>query len=441
MKVGLVVGTLAAVTLLAGCGDRELILPGERLGVREALGVGPEAAPAAGSESTARAIRLPPAVVRADYAQPGGSATHLPEHAAFSTHPTRVWSVDIGQGNTRRHRITAMPVVAGGAVFTLDSQSRVTAVSTGGQTLWTADLTLPSERSADASGGGLAVGGGRLFATTGFGTLVALDPATGAELWTQRTDAPVTGAPAYRDGLVYVVSRDNRAWAVKADNGRLQWQLPGTPTPSGLLGAAAPAISDRLAIFPFGSAELVATLRQSGVRVWQASVAGERRGFVYATVSDIIADPVIAGDVVYSGNQSGRAVALDANSGERLWTAEEGAYGALLPVGGAVFMVSDQAELVRLDAETGAVIWTRELPYFKRERSKRWKAVHAHYGPVLAGGRLWVASDDGLLRAFSPESGAETGAVELPGGAATRPAVAGGTLYVVSTPGQLHAFR
>ncbi|MGB1006987.1 MAG: hypothetical protein ACPGVX_07405, partial [Thalassobaculaceae bacterium] len=33
-------------------------------------------------------------------------------------------------------------------------------------------------------------------------------------------------------------------------------------------------------------------------------------------------------------------------------------------------------------------------------------AVYAHYGPVLAGGRLVVASSDGVLRFFTPESGA-----------------------------------
>jgi len=439
VKFASAIGTLTAVALLAGCSQKEPILPGERLGVREALGL--EEGGSAAVAPVPVAITLPAPVSRADHPQPGGNATHLPEHAALSAAPARIWTASIGQGDTRRHRITASPVVAGGRVFTLDAQSRVTAVSTGGELLWAADLTPASERARSASGGGLAFGDGRLFATTGFGSLVALDPATGAQLWTQRTDAPVSGAPAYRDGLVYIVSRDSRAWAVRAEDGRVQWQLPGTPSPAGMTGAAAPAVSDRLAVFPLGSAELVATLRQSGLRVWQATVAGQRRGLVYANVTDLVADPVIAGEVLYIGNQSGRTVALAASSGERLWTAEEGAYGAVLPVGGSVFLVSDQARLVRLDAASGATVWTVELPYFTKEKPKRFKAIHAHYGPVLAGGRLWVASDDGLLRAFSPESGALVQSVELPGGAASRPVVAGGTLYVVSTRGQLHAFR
>ena len=72
--------------------------------------------------------------------------------------------------------------------------------------------------------------------------------------------------------------------------------------------------------------------------------------------------------------------------------------------------------------------------------SKRGK-IYAHYGPVLAGGRIVTASSDGLLRFFSPQSGQLAGAVEIPDGAATAPVVAGQTLYVVSKKGELHAFR
>ena len=437
MRLVQAVGVVALLSVVAACGDKEEILRGERIGVREAL----DMENPAGVSQPGRAIRLPAPVNRADQPQPGGSATHFPENLALSAAPQRIWSVSIGSGDDRRHRITATPVVAGGRIFAMDSRSRVSAVSTAGATLWTADLTPLGERSSDATGGGLAYGGGRLFATTGFGSLVALDPETGAELWTQRTDAPVDSAAAYRDGIVYIVSRDNRAWAIKAENGRVLWQLPGTPAAAGIIGGASPAVSDRIAIFPFASAELVATLRQSGVRVWAASVAGERQGRVYATVDDIGAAPVIAGQVVYTGNQAGRAVALEASSGERIWTADQGVYGMPVPVGGSVFFITDQAQLVRLDARSGEEIWTTVLPYYTAKRVTRRRAIYTHYGPVLAGGRLWVASDDGALRAFSPETGVMVVERDLPGGGTTPPVVAGGTMYVVSGKGQLHAFR
>lgn len=444
VKLSQGVAFFVALGLLAGCTERELILEGERLGVREALDL-PEDGAAQPLDATVTAagmaLRLPAPVANAEWTQKRGNAAHKITHPALGRSLSLAWSADIGAGNDRRHQITAEPVVAGGRIFTLDSQSRVMAHGPDGAALWSADLTPASERSKDATGGGLAYEDGRLFATTGFGTLVALDAATGARLWTQKTDAAITGAPAVADGLVYVVGRDNRAWAVRAEDGRVRWQLPGTPSPSGLLGAAAPAVTGQLAVFPFGSSELVAVLRKSGLRVWGALISGQRRGRVYAQVKDITGDPVIAGGVLYAGNQSGRLAAMRAANGERLWTADEGTYSPVWPVAGAVFLISDQNELVRLDAATGARVWGVQLPYFTKQKAKRRDAIFAHFGPVLAGGRLVVASDDGLLRFFDPATGAAQGELALPGGAASGPVVAGQTLYVVSARGQLHAFR
>jgi outer membrane protein assembly factor BamB len=452
---------LAAALALAACGPRERPLEGERLDLRalgtpavdaplDASAAAEAAAVPAGApprrspdapENRALPISLPAPVVNEEWTHRNGGPAHRGPHAALSAAPQRIWAVPIGAGNSRRGRITADPVVAGGRIFTLDAAATVSAVSTAGQILWQRDLTPASDRAEDASGGGLAYGGGRLFVTSGFGSLTALDPATGALLWTQRLDAAATGAPAVAGDLVYVTARDSRAWAVRADTGRIAWQLEATPSPSGLLAGAGPAVTDRMVILPFGSGELVAALRDGGARVWGAAVAGQRRGRAYATIADISGDPVVDGRVVFVGNQSGRAAAFDLASGERLWTAAEGAYAPVWPEGGSAFLISDQAELVRLDAATGGRIWGVELPYWDTERERRRRAVWAHYGPVLAGGRLWVASGDGFLRAFAPQDGQLLAEIPLPGGAASAPAVAGGTLYVLSANGQLQAFR
>lgn len=442
-------GVVAALGLLGACGQRELPLEGERLAIRDlALAAAVDDDTGEGAEAVvdeladiARAIDLPAETANTNWTQKGGNAQHYIANPALGRTLTPLWSANIGSGDSRKYRLTADPVIADGRVYTLDARSQVMAHSTAGAALWRASVTPPSERNQDASGGGLAYGDGRLYVTTGFGALVALDAATGAELWVQDTDAAVAGAPAFANGLVYLVSRDNRAWAVDAETGRIRWQLPGTPSPSGLIGGAAPAITDRVAVFPLSSSELVAALQKSGVRVWASPISGQRRGRVYATVTDISGDPVVADDRIYVGTQSGRTVAVTASGGQRLWTAEEGAYSPVMPAGDSVFLVTDQAELVRLDAETGTRIWGVELPYFTKSKPKRYKSVFAHYGPILAGGRLIVASDDGLVREFDPVDGSEIGSFALRGGAASDPVVAGGTLYLISANGQLHAFR
>lgn len=436
-------GVFAAIVttvVLAACGQDDQILPGKRESIRSVL-EGDTAAEQATPGNESRPIRLPAVETNANWPQAPGSPSSRTDHPALSTQLTRVWSSDIGAGDGRRQRITAAPVVAGGLIYTLDSETLVTATATNGQTVWEQDLRPPSDPGGQATGGGLAYDDGRLYVSVGYGNLVALDATTGAEVWQQRLDGTASGTPTVFDGLVYLTAGDDRGWAISAEDGRIAWQLTASPDVTNVLGAPAPAIGNGLAVFAFGSGEVQAVFRQGGLRRWDASVRGERLGAALGNVGDVTAEPVIDGNRVYVGNQSGRIVALNLESGARLWTANEGAEGNIVPAGDSIFVVSELNELLRLDASDGSRIWGVNLPRFVTDRPNRRAEVVVHHGPILAGGRLHVASNDGLLRSFDPESGALLSSVEIPGGATSDPVVAGGVLYVVSTNGDLHAFR
>ncbi|QCO54507.1 quinoprotein [Pseudorhodobacter turbinis] len=446
IKAGRTLCLMAGLALIAGC-EKELILEGERFNPRtplsDSIRVEGEAQPTDSFgviENRSVSINLPAARANADWTHRAGNAAHLMPHVALSSAPARIWSVNIGSGNSRKYRISAAPVVAGGRVFTMDAKTGVSAVSTSGAVLWTASVK-PEGARGDISGGGLAYDAGRLFAATAYAEVVAIDPASGGVIWRQDIGSPAAGTPTVADGVVYVVGRNNTAWAINAKTGKVQWQLTGVPSPSGMIASAAPAVTARTVLIPSGSGTVTAALKTGGIRLWTANVVGQRLGRGYTGVTDITGDPVVDGKTTYMGNQSGRLMAVETASGTEKWSAREAAYGPVLPVGGSVFLISDEAKLVRLDAETGAPVWSVEMPYFEATKAKKLSTITAHYGPVLAGGRLVVASADGLVRMFNPVDGALVGTVELPGGAAAAPAFAGGVMYIVSQNGQLHAFR
>jgi len=279
----------AALLALGACGDDELILDGERFDIRAPL-PGSEGAQSAGSDAavnTVRAFTAPAQVNHASWTHRGGATDHALTHPALGTALSQVWAANIGKGNSRKLRITADPVVAGGRIFTLDSTSNVVATGSDGTTLWSRVLVPATDKDSDATGGGLAFGDGTVYVTTGFGELYALEATSGATRWRQKLDAPLTAAPTVDGDLVYVVSRDSQAWALNTKTGRIQWQLPGTPSPSLVSGGSGPAVSNRLVVFPFGSGELSGALKSSGIRVWGASVAGKRRGVAYSNVSRV----------------------------------------------------------------------------------------------------------------------------------------------------------
>ena len=430
--------TLVTLTgFLAAC-EREFILEGDRFPLRAPFSEDAGEPPV----SRAAPISLPATSLNTEWTHRLGAASSRVGHPSLGSDPQPQWSVSIGQGEGRRHRITAEPVSSGGLIYTLDSRARVTAVTSGGETAWTRDLTPADTRSGDsASGGGLAIGGGRLYVTSAFGSVSALDLSSGEVIWTNRFDAPVTAAPTYAGDHLYVVASDSTGWALEAATGREDWQLSGAPSPSSMVGGAAPAMAGDLVLFPTPGGELIAAQRDTGQVMWRRAVAGTRIGMAYASVTDVTGDPVVQGDVIYVGNQSGRVMALNRRDGRPIWTADEAAYGPVWPAGGSIFLLSDRNRVVRLDADSGEFIWGAELPLYTQERERRRAGIFPHYGPVLAGGRLIVGSGDGSMRSFDPTSGEVIREASLSAGAAVSPIVVNGAMYVVSQNGQLTAYR
>ncbi len=427
-------GLTIALLTLAACSEPELLLEGERLDVRG------NPVP---TETVNRALPLPlPAPQRnADWTHTGGNTRHQISHASLDPSLQIAWSAEIGEGNDRKHRITADPVVANGRVFTLDSRSRLSAFSTRGAALWSVDLTPASDNPDEGSGGGIAAVGNRVYATNGFGTLTALNATDGAVIWQQDFDAGATAAPMVEGGVVYAVTSNSTGWALSAENGRILWQVFGAVGDRASTGGPSPVLAGPLVVFPFSSGQMVAAVTGTGSQVWAASLAGQRLGRATGALADLTGAPIFADGRIYAGSYAGQAAAFDGTTGQRIWSAEEGAAGPLWLAGGSLFFVSDRNQLVRLDAATGETIWTRNLPLFTRERIRRRKSVFVHHGPLLASGRLILTSDDGMLRQFDPVNGDLIGSQPLPNGAARNPVVAGGTLYVVTENGQLLALR
>ena len=418
---------------LVACGATEKPLTGQRY----AIGSGDVVAQ---QENRTASIQLSRAVSNAEWTDVNGSPQHKFGHAALSATPTLRWTADIGVGVRRNTRITSGPVAGGGLVYALNGAGMITALASDGSKAWSLDVTPVSERSADGAGGGLSYANGVVYAGTGFGELLAIDATSGTVIWRRMFEASIRSTPTSDGRTVFVVTRADVAYAVNAKDGSLDWvQRGAASTTGGLEGGASPAISGRQVIVPFSSGEVVMVRSNTGELRWKDGISGARAATSLAFIGDISGDPVIDGNSVYVSNLAGETVKLSLTSGARSWTLGVGASDAVWPVGGSVFLVSDHAQLIRVNASNGAIIWAQQLPQF--ENPEKRKNMIRHYGPVLAGGLMWVAGRDGQLRGFEPEGGQLVTSVKIPGGAAAAPIVVGSVMYILSLDGELHAFQ
>jgi outer membrane protein assembly factor BamB len=450
-----VVIAIAAVSLLGGCGvfggDKKPKTPtvGKRIPVLAAeagLEVDPSLADVA--------VVLPGAVTNDSWSQPGGNAAKSLGHLTLGNSLGRAWVADIGEGSDSRGRLAAAPVVANGRVYTIDTQAVIRAFdASSGRQVWSTQVGSKQDRRGGINwwtgestgahgilfGGGVSYDNGRIFATSGLGDAAAYDAANGNEIWRVRPGGPLRGAPTIANDNVYVISQDNQLYALNPADGKTRWTGTGTVELAGVFGVAAPAASQGTVVAGFSSGELNAYRYENGRVVWQDALSRTSISTSVGSISDIDAEPVIDSGRVYAIGQGGRMVALELNSGQRIWEINVAGIATPWVAGEWIFVVTDQAQLLAIARTTGRVKWMTQLKRWRDEKDK--KGPISWVGPVLAGDRLILASSEGELVNVSPLNGAVQSTVDTKMSVSLPLVVANNTLYVLHDEGRLTAWR
>lgn len=451
-------GALVVIVLpLAGCADSlpslpkitqlnpfqevQKPLPGRRVPVLETNATSAVPGELAAADSS---IVLAPQSANDEWSQPGGTPANAPGNLAFSGSPKRIWSASAGSGSSKTGRVMAPPIVYQGMAFTLDANGLVRAFNVAsGARVWEQSLVPESERNAGSGmfsisfsssstggyGGGLAADNGRLFAASGFGRVVALDPATGKQVWERNLGTPVRAAPTAAGDRVFVVTTEGRFFCLSGIDGAELWAVRGIPQQASRVIAVSPAVDGNLVIVPYPSGDLMALNVTDGAPAWTESLARSRGNSQLASLSDA-ARPAIDNGTVFAVGHAGRMIATQAATGERLWSIDVAGIQAPWVSGDSVFVVDTSGRLLAVSRDTGAVRWTAKLP-----GSRMWA------GPTMAGNVLWLTSDKGALVGVDALTGRVTTQQSVGTKMFIPPVVAQGRMLLLTDSAQLVAYN
>ena len=416
---------IAAVMLsFAACsGDDKKPLEGERVSILELQkNLEPE------SDALDAQGFIAPTIWRNEFwPQAGGYANHSMQHLELGDSLKLAWTADIGDGANDSLPLTSQPIVVDGKVFTLDTDSIVTAF-----------VRYKNDEDV-VIGGGIAYSGGALFITNGYNEVMAVSPKNGSLIWRVSISAPARAAPTVHEGRVFVTTLDNKTIALDAANGTIIWEYAGLNETAGLIGAASPATSRDIVVPAFSSGEIVALRIENGAQAWSENLSSRNALSGLSNISDIRALPVVDKGLVFAISFGGKMVAIEERTGSRIWQRDVGGSETPWLAGNHLFVISNDNELIALGRDTGAIRWVNQLPRFDDPDDKDGKLYWT--GPVLAGNRLIVAGTHGKILEFSPETGEKTGEWSVKKTISVPPVVAGGTLYLLADDGTLMAYR
>ena len=336
------------------------------------------------------------------------------------------WKSPLGGGSRLRDDYAdTEPAVANGVVYfgSIDGNLYALNASTGAK-LWSYAIGNPIIASP-------AVANGVVFVGSDGGTVYALNANTGSKLWSYATGFPVATAPAVANGVVYVGSEDNENstrddfFALNAGTGALIWSGSGVGPPTSF---SAPAVANGVAYLPAGDV-LDRTFWLTAVNAGTGAPPAlwNFPSFGY------FSSPAVASGSLFIGSQDDNVYALNASTGDLLWTYTTGntVTGSPAVANGVVYVGSADDNVYALNASTGAKLWSFTT------------GNQVISSPAVANGVVYINSTDGNLYALNAGTGAKLGSYVIGTGYAS-PVVVGGVVYArgnsTSEDGYVYAF-
>jgi outer membrane protein assembly factor BamB len=289
--------------------------------------------------------------------------------------------------------------IDGDTAYASSDDGSIYAIDESGTVVWSTELSGPvlERGNYDNYGSKPVVSGGVVYAATQAGMVGAIDAATGAVHWSVDVGAPVETGLALGDGRLHVSTMGNRHVALSTVDGAELWEIdtlrPTTTTPL--------IMGDKV-IVGSRSAVLQVLNEATGEPVWTVTMGGS---WVQSGAGAIDESRFAIGSSDYNAVR-----AFDINTGEGAWLTEVAGWTWGVPVvaDGVVYASEIRLDyhlpwdtgLWALDADTGEVLWTASAGEPLEWTADDYPGYGNGAGPVVVGPFVIVPGLDGIVRAY-----------------------------------------
>ena len=335
----------------------------------------------------------------------------------------KIWSSTVG-AKSEFLRVALRPASDGSRIYAASYDGNVTAFDPeSGSQVWRSELDI--ELTA-----GPGVGEGYLVVVAKDGFAVLLNASTGEEMWRADIAGESLAKPLIKDDSVIIQTIDNRLQALSVFDGRNRWSIVQTSPALTMRGSSSPVIVGNTVIAGFDSGRLVSAEIDTGTIAWESLLSPPKGRSDLDRLADIDGSMAVVGQDLYAAGYNGRLAAIASESGQILWNREISSYEGVAADWTSLYTVRDDGEIVALGRQNGNESW-RNASLLRREPTL----------PVPFGTTVVVGDLEGYLHFFNTIDGEAVARVRLGSAAITAdPFVMANRLYVQSDSGHLAAY-
>ncbi|HFE37576.1 MAG TPA: hypothetical protein ENK06_04025, partial [Gammaproteobacteria bacterium] len=154
--------------------------------------------------------------------------------------------------------------------------------------------------------------------------------------------------------------------------------------------------NDTQVVAGFANGKLVSLSLQDGKLLWEATISLPKGRTELERIIDVDGPVVYKNGVIYVSAYRGRVAAVDASSGDTLWTREMSSHLGVVVDDDLLFITDEAGRVWALNPETGATLWMQDK---LAERATTSPAVYRDKLVIgdIGGELYWLDKRDGRL--------------------------------------------
>ena len=336
----------------------------------------------------------------------------------------REWTASLG-GDSALLRLALRPTIVEGTVYAASHDGEVMALAVdSGRRLWSVKTKLALSAGPEVDGGLVVLG-------SSDGEVVALDASNGSERWRKSIGSEVLSRPLIAKDVVVIRTVDGHVEGLSIVDGASRWAVDEQVPRLTLRGTAPPVLAGDRIICGFDSGKVLAIDPRNGDVLWDAIVNAPHGRTELERLADIDSPVRVAGDDIFVVGFQGRVAMLALDSGQIWWARDASSYRGFTMDEENLYLTNADSVVVAMKRSDGSVLWEQDA---MKRRSLT--------APALDGDALVVGDFEGFVHWLDKATGEIVARTKTDGERISNAAVSNEAgVFVQTDSGKLLAFR